>query len=51
MSRFTSNYDELVNQYKKELLSDEQLMDKFEERFESRLLAKSKEAVEEKDSR
>lgn len=40
LSRLMSSYDQLVDEYKKELLNDEQLMDKFEERFEERLAAR-----------
>ena len=39
--------DELVDKYKMELLNNEQLMDQFEERFEERLAAKSKEIEKE----
>ncbi|WP_156520794.1 FbpB family small basic protein [Oceanobacillus sp. Castelsardo] len=47
MSRLMSSYDELVDKYKMELLNNEQLMDQFEERFEERLAAKSKEIEKE----
>lgn len=41
MVKFTSNYEELVDKYKEELLNDEKYMEEFEERFEERLAARS----------
>lgn len=48
MSRNTSTYEELVAQYKEELLNDEKFMDEFEERFEERLASRSRKKNEEK---
>ncbi|WP_085990980.1 FbpB family small basic protein [Oceanobacillus senegalensis] len=48
MFKGVTPYDELVNKYKEELLNDEQLMERFEEKFEERLAAKGKKKKEER---